>query len=337
MSSQDRPADPVVFKIPTHYDLLQVREEASQEVILTAWQERSQQWHPDRFPGNRRVAEQHYAQLSEAFRILSSPSLRAAYDACLVLERRGFRSVNAPMPSPSAATQPPAMPDTAHSSAATSVAPVPTTSEHAARSAPVPVRPTPTFDPWTAAAAPGGRFPGEESESAGSPRTAGVRGASLFLVTVSWIVFFALVWWSFDTYLQYRENPHQEVVITHAGVQEFSLRRNRMGHYLVPGSINGRSVTFLVDTGATQVSIPAHLGEVLGLQPGARTQAMTANGTVEVRQTRIPAMFVGPFRMENVSAHLNPGMSGEQILLGMSALRHLDFAQRGDRLILSVP
>jgi aspartyl protease family protein len=101
--------------------------------------------------------------------------------------------------------------------------------------------------------------------------------------------------------------------------------------------INGQPVRFLLDTGATQVSVPAHLGPVLGLQPGAPASVMTANGSVTVRQTRIDQLVVGPFELRNVGSHLNPGMRSDEVLLGMSVLRHLEFIQRGDTLTLRVP
>jgi aspartyl protease family protein len=83
------------------------------------------------------------------------------------------------------------------------------------------------------------------------------------------------------------------------------------------------------------VSVPAHLGATLGLAPGAPQQVLTANGTVTVRATVIDELGLGPFRVAGVRGHLNPGMrNDDQILLGMSVLRQLEFTQRGDTLIL---
>jgi aspartyl protease family protein len=119
-----------------------------------------------------------------------------------------------------------------------------------------------------------------------------------------------------------------------SGQSELALKRNRAGHYVAPGTINGRPVVFLLDTGATQVSVPAHLGPGLELAPGGTARALTANGEVIVRTTRIDALGLGPFSVRGVAAHLNPGLRGDEILLGMSVLRHLEFTQRGDTLIL---
>lgn len=160
--------------------------------------------------------------------------------------------------------------------------------------------------------------------------------ATVFLLAIAWLSFFSILFFSFERYLSLRDNPnrHLSSVVLESGTVQ--LRRNRSGHYVAPGTINGHPVSFLIDTGATQVSIPAELAEQLQLRPGARSRALTANGPVEVRQTRVAQLNLGPFEFRNVSAHLNPGMNGDQVLLGMSVLGHLDFAQTGNQLTLRV-
>lgn len=136
----------------------------------------------------------------------------------------------------------------------------------------------------------------------------------------------------FDSSLQSRDNPNRVLQI--APGSELVLKRNRDGHYVFPGEINGQRVTFLLDTGATLVSVPAHLADSLGLRPGAPMRAITANGAVTTYATRIDELAFGPFSLRDVPATLNPGMRGDQVLLGMSVLKHLEFTQRGDALIL---
>ena len=136
----------------------------------------------------------------------------------------------------------------------------------------------------------------------------------------------------FETSLQARDNPNRALQV--APGTELVLKRSRDGHYVFPGEINGQRVTFLLDTGATLVSVPAQLAENLSLRAGAPMQAVTANGTVTTYATRIDSLAFGPFDLRGVPASLNPGMRGEQILLGMSVLKHLEFTQRGDTLVL---
>ncbi len=136
----------------------------------------------------------------------------------------------------------------------------------------------------------------------------------------------------FENSLQARNNPNRQLQV--APGTELVLKRSVDGHYFFPGTINGRPVSFLLDTGATLVSVPAHLAGELGLRAGAHQQAITANGTVSTRATRLDVLAFGPFELHGVAASLNPGMAGDQILLGMSVLKHLEFTQRGDTLQL---
>lgn len=136
----------------------------------------------------------------------------------------------------------------------------------------------------------------------------------------------------FDHSLEARNNPNRQLQI--APGSELVLQRGRDGHYVFPGTINGQPVTFLLDTGATLVSVPAHLADDLGLKAGVYQQAITANGTVTTRATRVEALAFGPFEIRAVPASLNPGMPGSQVLLGMSVLKHLEFTQRGNTLVL---
>lgn len=141
------------------------------------------------------------------------------------------------------------------------------------------------------------------------------------------------LWLFFDDLLERRHNPNRTLSVT-PGAQELTLQRNRAGHYVVPGTLNGQPVSFLLDTGATQVSIPAHLGDRLGIIPGPSARTATANGPVTVRLATIESLKIGPFTLKGIAGQLNPGQLDDQILLGMSALRHLEFSQRGDVLIL---
>jgi len=152
---------------------------------------------------------------------------------------------------------------------------------------------------------------------------------------MAWLASLALLgvlYLFFDSSLQARNNPNRQLQI--APGAELILQRGRSGHYVFPGEINGRPVSFLLDTGATLVSVPAHLAVELGLVAGASQQSITANGTVATRATQIGVLAFGPFRLSDVRANLNPGMTDDQILLGMSVLKQMEFTQRGDTLVL---
>jgi len=121
------------------------------------------------------------------------------------------------------------------------------------------------------------------------------------------------------------------------GPPGIELVADRRGHYVVVGEVNGRALEFLVDTGASDVAIPAALSDELGLVPGRALSVQTANGRARARATTIGQLAVGPLRRRNVPATLVPGMSGRTALLGMSFLRHHDLEQRGGRLVIRAP
>jgi aspartyl protease family protein len=112
------------------------------------------------------------------------------------------------------------------------------------------------------------------------------------------------------------------------------LQRSRGGHYMLRGAINGVQADFILDTGATDVVIPEELAEAAGLVAGYAGQAMTANGLVTVYGTRIAELDLGAIRLQDVRASINPALHDGTVLLGMSALRQIEFHQRGDQLTL---
>ncbi|MCB1671498.1 MAG: TIGR02281 family clan AA aspartic protease [Gammaproteobacteria bacterium] len=140
----------------------------------------------------------------------------------------------------------------------------------------------------------------------------------------------------YDGLLDRQINPNTNPAsrIDENGVREVVLRQNRQGHYVTSGAINGKPVRFLLDTGATDVAIPLELARSSGLAPGYESRASTANGATVIYDTRIDELQLGDIQLYDVDASIVPNMQGDTILLGMSALRHIEFSQRGDALTL---
>ncbi|MCW8832224.1 MAG: TIGR02281 family clan AA aspartic protease [Colwellia sp.] len=155
-------------------------------------------------------------------------------------------------------------------------------------------------------------------------------------VWIAWIIALALLVLFFQSELdeQYNPNSQPQVSLNNSGQAEVILKQNRQGHYVTQGTINDASVTFLLDTGATQVSIPAHIADELGLESFGSYPVQTANGTVTVYRTKIDQLSIGNIFLYNVAAHINPGMKSNEILLGMSALKEVEFSQTGKQLTL---
>jgi aspartyl protease family protein len=144
----------------------------------------------------------------------------------------------------------------------------------------------------------------------------------------------ALLTWFFSGQLDDRANPNRQVhsqIVN--GAIEVSLVADRQGHFVATGTINGREVTFLVDTGATLVSVPEGLANRLGLERLAPIRLETAAGNVQGWMTRLDEVRLGGIAQTDVRAAINPGRH-DTVLLGMSFLRDLEMTQRDGELRL---
>ena len=156
------------------------------------------------------------------------------------------------------------------------------------------------------------------------------------MVIGAWVLLLIMLTLFFQSYIEQQNNPNRDPVtgIGDGGVKEVILERNRAGHYVANGKINGQAVTFLLDTGATNVAVSASLAKRLGLRPGASTISHTAAGQVISLQTRLDTVSLGRIELEDVRASILPSMQGDGVLLGMSFLQKLELLQRGRHLIL---
>ena len=161
----------------------------------------------------------------------------------------------------------------------------------------------------------------------------------LGMIIAAWVLALALLTFAFESHLSRDANPNRNLkgLITESGAREVVLERNRHGHYLAEGRINNETVTFIIDTGASDVSIPAHMAERLGLLPGQTIVYQTAKGRMEASATRIRHLSLGTIEVERVRASLNPYIEDDTILLGMSVLQDLELEQRGTTLTLRQP
>ena len=154
-------------------------------------------------------------------------------------------------------------------------------------------------------------------------------------IIAMWIALMIMVFFLFNNLLERDYNPNQQVLMQNMDKQRVViLKRNRYGHYVTQGKINNHSVTFMLDTGASDISIPDKIAKKLKLSYGQERQYQTANGTITAYLTTLESVSIGNIKLQNVRASINPKMDHDEILMGMSFLKYIEFTQRGDTLIL---
>ena len=139
------------------------------------------------------------------------------------------------------------------------------------------------------------------------------------------VVFLALQWWM--------RQQQQTRFQLQGGVVE--IARGPDGHYHWPGSINGRELEFLVDTGATGTAISAQLARELNLPSLGQVQSSTAGGLVTGSVVSVNLTLQGGVRAEQLRVVALEGLNytrgdrrTEQPLLGMDVLGKLRWQQR---------
>lgn len=152
---------------------------------------------------------------------------------------------------------------------------------------------------------------------------------------LAWALFIGAITFAFNDFLEHKHNPNQVLTSYQRGDEiQVVLQRNSYGHYVTSGQINQTKVTFMLDTGATSVSIPEHIAKQIGLEKQRSYFVNTANGQAKVYQTKVDTLRIGEIILYNVAAHINPSFDGDEILLGMSALKQIEFRQKGKTLTL---
>ncbi|SCK13015.1 clan AA aspartic protease, TIGR02281 family [Variovorax sp. HW608] len=106
------------------------------------------------------------------------------------------------------------------------------------------------------------------------------------------------------------------------------------GHYRMQGAINGVPVSFLVDTGASSVSVSEELAMRANLVGGAPIRLWTAAGVRTGRLVAGVGLSAGPFHLSNVTVAVSPGLPGDEALLGQSFLRGFVVVMDGAQMIL---
>ena len=123
---------------------------------------------------------------------------------------------------------------------------------------------------------------------------------------------------------------------TVTGRGKVTLAADPRGHFFADGTVNGVPVRFVVDTGATLISLPQRDADRLGIdyRSGQRGTSRTANGPAAVYLVKLSAVKVGGIELHNVDALVHDGSGLDQALLGMSFLNRLEMQRDGGTMTL---
>jgi len=113
------------------------------------------------------------------------------------------------------------------------------------------------------------------------------------------------------------------------------LPANSGGHFMTPGAINGRTVNFMVDTGATLVAISAADALRIGLEykKAQPVQVNTANGVASAYRVRLNSVRVGDVEVYDVDALVSE-QPMPYVLLGNSFINRFSMQREGAQMVL---
>lgn len=116
-----------------------------------------------------------------------------------------------------------------------------------------------------------------------------------------------------------------------SGAASVILTADARGHFITTGTINGITIQFLVDTGASAITFSSSDARRMGINylAGARAQTQTANGIVPVYKVKLDAVRVGNVTANNVDAVIIEGNGLPIALLGMSFLNRMEMKRDG--------
>lgn len=119
-------------------------------------------------------------------------------------------------------------------------------------------------------------------------------------------------------------------------VSKVLLAADTRGHFYIDGAVNGVPVRFLVDTGATMVSLPQRDADRLGIdyRAGRRGSSQTANGVATVYLVKIDSIRIGGIDLHGIDALVHEGPGLDQALLGMSFLNRVNMQREGATMTL---
>ena len=128
---------------------------------------------------------------------------------------------------------------------------------------------------------------------------------------------------------------HSNDPISINGNEEVKVKVSSDGHFHLLGQVNGKSISFIVDTGATYVAVSKEFAIGANLTNGKSTAFQTANGSVAGHIFRDVPVMAGGFKVPKVTvANALNGQNPNEGLLGQSFLSNFEVTMDAYQLIL---
>lgn len=118
---------------------------------------------------------------------------------------------------------------------------------------------------------------------------------------------------------------------------KLEVRMDASRSYRTPGTVSGRPVTFVIDTGASRTAISQQVADAAGLKGCSNASySATANGVVVSCQVTVPEITFGAFHVRNLVVSIMPSMPVDA-LLGMDVLHRMKIQQEDGAMYISSP
>ena len=121
------------------------------------------------------------------------------------------------------------------------------------------------------------------------------------------------------------------------GTRKISLYKSHTGHHQAQVDVEGISIGFLVDTGASMIAMRQSDAAKIGIRPASKDYTAgvsTANGVARAAPVTLKRVELGSIVVENVKALILPDSALGTNLLGMSFLDQVSWSQKGGNLVL---
>jgi aspartyl protease family protein len=147
-----------------------------------------------------------------------------------------------------------------------------------------------------------------------------------------WMALLGVLYLGFAQVEKHRAKQFQSYALA---TGELLIPRQPNGHFEVPGEVNHQPVMFLVDTGASHVSVSRSLAEEAGLPSGSPIRLQSANGTLSGELVRNVPVRVGHLVLNQTTVAVGlVGVKTNEALLGQGFLKNFDVEMRRDEMVL---